>query len=72
MLTTEPTKLLIEPGTLRLIGERQLCGCRTFTFDESANAYTDRSLLAYCGYTPMFGGSVERRGATTLVHVHTD
>lgn len=72
MFATESTKLVIEPGTLRLISERQTHACRTFTFDKSANVYTDRSLLAYCDYTPMFGGSVDRRGDQVIVHVYTD
>ena len=38
----------------------------------SALLYSDRALLAYCQYTPEFGGIVERFNDEVLVKVFTE
>lgn len=65
-------KSIIQPGTIKVLGSQSFYARRVYILSGEALEYSDRALLAYCEYTPEFGGHVEREAGRVLVHVNTD
>jgi hypothetical protein len=57
---------------LEIRGQRTGYGQRVFHLGPSAQQYSDEELLKFCGYTPYFGGTVERGVNFVRVLVYTD
>ncbi|MES1993165.1 MAG: hypothetical protein V4457_06065 [Pseudomonadota bacterium] len=62
----------IKPGTFQVHEHQPTYACRHYTLTGPVEQHSDRDLLIYCGYTPEFGGRVERRPGIAFVTVHTD
>jgi len=65
-------KSVILPGSIEIQDSVTRYARRIYTLSAGAAEFTDQALLAYCGYTPEFGGMVERDSREVRVHVYTD
>ena len=63
---------VIALGTIQILNRWTSYNRDNWHLGAGALAYTDEALLAYCGYTPEFGGIVERFRDGVTVSVYTD
>lgn len=70
-LQMAPSKA-IPPKTLLPVKRTVTYARETWYFGPEAATYDDAALLTHCGYTPEFGGTVERTPSNVVVTVYTD